>query len=190
MPPIATPDILQKLKVYSPWVIEAFQNLEALTQDIKDAMIARNDLIWADFQSQINDIQTQLLDPNNDCAGTEEALRLGMLAFLTTLSRSPVRRPQLPELQGQFESSYTEMQDHNMNHKTFAIWVMMMGFFSTVEVSNPIVGDLWDVVVDYDLSWETMRDMILAEDLPWIDFIHDGPANEAFVYLQAQRTLL
>ncbi|KAL6915168.1 hypothetical protein FSST1_012928 [Fusarium sambucinum] len=190
MPLIITPDVLQKLKVHSPWAIEAFQNLQALTRDIKDAMNTRNDLIWTDFQSQISNIQTQLLDPNNNCAGTDEALRLGMLAFLTTLSRNPVRRQQLPELQRQFETSYTVMQEQNMNHKTFAIWVMMMGFFSTVEVSNPIVGDLWDVMVDNDLSWESMRDMILEEDLPWIDFIHDGPAKEAFVYLQAQRTLL
>ncbi|KAG8670640.1 hypothetical protein FPOAC1_010072 [Fusarium poae] len=189
MPPIVTPDILQKLKVHSPRVIEAFQNLQGLTQDIKYALIARNDLMWTDSQSQINNIQTQLLHPNNNYADIDEALKLGMLAFLTTLSRSPVRRPQLPDLQRRFETSYTAIQDQNMSHKTFTIWVMMMGFFSAIEVSNPVVGDLWGGVVDSNLLWETARDMILAEDLPWIEFIHDGPAKEAFVYLQAHRTL-
>ncbi|GKU08085.1 unnamed protein product [Fusarium langsethiae] len=189
MPPIAMPGILQKLRVYSPRVVEAFQSLQALTQDIKDAISARTDLMWANFQSQINDIQTQLLQPNNDYADVDEALRLGMLAFLTTFSRSPIQRPRLPELQKQFETIYTTMQGQNGNHKTFTIWVMMMGILSAVDVWDPPVGDLWDATVDTDISWETVRDMILAEDLPWIELIHDGPAKKAFAYLQAQRTL-
>ncbi|RGP63955.1 hypothetical protein FSPOR_8282 [Fusarium sporotrichioides] len=189
MPPIATPDILQKLRVYSPGVIEAFQNLQALTQDIKDAISVRADLMWANFQSQINDIQAQLLQPYNDYADIDEALRLGMLAFLTTFSRSPIQKPRLPELQKQFETIYTTMQGQNGKCETFTIWVMMMGLLSAVDVSDPSVGDLWDATVDSDLSWETVRDMILAEDLPWIELIHDGPAKKAFVYLQAQRTL-
>ncbi|EKJ70487.1 hypothetical protein FPSE_09348 [Fusarium pseudograminearum CS3096] len=185
MPPIAKSDILQRLNVNSPRVIEAFQNLQALIRDIKDAISARTDLIWTDFQSQISNIQTQLLHPNNDCPDTDEALRLGMLAFLTTLSQSPVRRPQLPELQRRLETSYMVMQDQNDNYRTFTIWVLMMGCFSTVGVSSPLVGDVWGVVASPGLSWETVRDMILAEGLPWIELIHDGPGKNTFAYLQA-----
>ncbi|CAG1979992.1 unnamed protein product [Fusarium graminearum] len=189
VPPIAKSDILQRLNVNSPRVIEAFQNLQALTRDIKNAISARTDLIWTQFQSQISNIQTQLLHPNNNYPDIDEALRLGMLAFLTTLSQSPVRRPQLPELQRRLETNYIMMQDQNENYRTFTIWVLMMGCFSAVEVSNVLVGEIWDVIVSPDLTWENVRDMIVAEGLPWIDFIHGGPGKKAFGYLQAQRIL-
>lgn len=189
MPLIAKSDILQRLNVNSPRVIEAFQNLQALIRDIKNAMSAKSDLIWTRFQSRISNIQTQLLHPNNNYPDIDEALRLGMLAFLTTLSQSPVRRPQLPEFQRRLETSYILMQDENENCRTFTIWALMMGCFSAVETSSPLVRDVWGASVSPDLYWETVRDMILAEGLPWIDLIHGGPGKKAFLCLQAQRTM-
>jgi hypothetical protein len=189
MTPIGTSDVPQRLEIYSPWVIEAFQNMHALTQDIKDAMSTRTDLRWDDFQSQVSNIQKQLLHPTNSCLpDIDEAMRLGMLAFLTTLYRSPIRRQQLPEFHRQFEASCTKMQGKSENYRTFNTWVMMMGFISAVEVSSPLAGAHWEAIVDSDLSWQTMRDRITAECLPWIKFIHDEPAKKVFNYLQAQRT--
>ncbi|RGP77830.1 hypothetical protein FLONG3_4006 [Fusarium longipes] len=186
--PIVLLEPVQKLSVHSPVVIEAFERLQALTQHIKDAMRTRTDLKWEAFQSQINNIQMQLLQPKNSCiSDNDDALRLGMLAFLTTLSRSPIRRPDLPELHMQFEESFIKLRSCGEAHRTFVTWVMMMGFLSVIETSNPLVGVLWDEIADCDLSWEVMRERIRAEKLPWIGFVHDGQAKSVFIYLQAQR---
>ncbi|RFN51340.1 hypothetical protein FIE12Z_4394 [Fusarium flagelliforme] len=185
VPTTGTSNILLKLGVSSPKIIEAFQNLQALTQHATESMSMRISLIWEDLQSQVSTIQTQLLSlEEGDLSDTEEALRLGILAFLTTLSLSPIRRLHLPRFCNQLETSYTLQH----NSKAFTIWLMMMGMLSTVEVSNRVLRDLWDGIVDTNLSWPDAREMIGDEQLPWIGFIHDEPAKKVFNRLQASRS--
>ncbi|KAJ4138803.1 hypothetical protein NW768_002676 [Fusarium equiseti] len=187
MPTVGTSHLLEKLGVLSLKVIEAFQNLQALARNATQSMRLRISLIWEDLQPQISTVQTQLLGlEESDLSDTEEALRLGILAFLTTLSLSPVRRLHLSRFCGQLEASY--MMQYNC--KASVIWLMMMGLLSTVEVSNHVVRDLWDRVVDAGLSWQDARKMMIDEELPWIGFIHDESAKKIFNRLQSSRNLL
>ncbi|RBR23424.1 uncharacterized protein FIESC28_03803 [Fusarium coffeatum] len=184
VPTIGTSGILEKLEVSSLKVVGAFQNLQALTQHVTESMRLRTSLIWEDVQPQVSTIQTQLLGlEENDLSDMEEALRLGILGFLTTLSLSPIRRLHLPRFCSQLEMSYM-MQ---CNNKAFGIWLVMMGLFSTVEVTDPVVGDLWMRMVDAGLSWPDARKTMVDEQLPWIGFIHDEPAKKMFDCLQASR---
>lgn len=186
--PIGKSGILQGLGISSPWVTGCFRSLQVLVQEIKDAMSFKTDLRWEDSQPRISTIQTQLLGlENGRLPHMDEALRLGMLAFLTTLSRSPVRRPQLPKLYNQFGMIYTNMGVQDKSYQIFDIWVMIMGFLSTIETSNSMVRGCWEAVVDPTLSWQTVREKIKLEDLPWIEFIHDEPAKTIFFQLQARR---
>jgi len=185
VPTIRIPNILERMGVASLKVVEAFQNLQALTHHATESMSMRISLIWEDLQPQVSTIQTQLLSlEENDLSDMEEALRLGILAFLTTLSLSPIRRLHLPRLCNQLETSYTLQH----NNKAFTIWLVMMGLLSTVEVSNHVVRDLWDRLVDAGLSWADARAMMVDEHLPWIGFIHDEPAKKLFNRLQSSRS--
>ena len=183
VPTTGTSNILEKLGV-SLTVTEAFQNLQALTQHVTESMHLGISLIWEDVQPQISTIQTQLLNLEaSDLSDMEEALQLGILAFLTTLSLSPIRRLHLSRLCSQLETSYMVQY----NNKAFGIWLVMMGLLSTVDVSNYAIRDLWDRAVDADLSWPDARAMMVDEQLPWIGFIHDEPAKRMFNRLQASR---
>ena len=185
VPTIGTSNILDKLGVSSLTVTEAFQNLQALTQHVTESMHLGISLIWEDVQPQISTIQTQLLNLEESVlSNMEEALRLGILGFLTTLSLSPIRRLHLPKLCSQLEKSYKVQH----NCKPFAIWVIIMGFLSTVEVSNRVARNLWDGTVNAGLTWSDARKMMVTEELPWIGFIHDEPAKKAFNRLQASRS--
>jgi hypothetical protein len=186
LPTTGIPNILEKLGVSSLKVVEAFQSLQGLTQHATESMSMRISLIWEDLQPQVSTIQTQLPSlEESDLSDTEEALRLGILAFLTTLSLSPIRRLHLPRLCNKLEMSY--MMQYNC--KPFVTWLVMTGLLSTVEVSNCALRDLWDRTVDVGLSWADARAMMVDEQLPWIGFIHDEPAKKLFTRLQATRRL-
>ena len=185
VPTTGTSNILEKLGVSSLTVTEAFQNLQALTQHVTESMHFGISLIWEDVQPQISTIQTQLLNlEESDLSDMEEALRLGILGFLTTLSLSPIRRLHLSRFCSQLETSYMVQY----SNKAFGIWLVMMGLLSTVDVSNHVVRDMWDKTIDAGLTWVDARDTMVADKLPWVGFIHDEPAKKVFHRLQASRS--
>lgn len=184
VPTIGKSSILEKLEVPSLTVTEAFQNLQALAQHATESMSMGIGMIWEEVQPQVSTMQTQLLSlEENDLSDKEEAIRLGILGFLTTLSLSPIRRLHLSRLCSQLETSYMVQY----SNKAFGTWLVMMGLLSTVDVSNRVVRDLWDGMVDVGLSWPDARAMMVDEQLPWIGFVHDEPAKKMFNRLQASK---
>ncbi|KAI1055358.1 hypothetical protein LB506_011330, partial [Fusarium annulatum] len=96
-----------------PALISCYQTLQALSSHANQCRSSNSKTIlnWLDFQSQVSTCQTLLIGlGNGHLPVVSEALRLGMLAFLSTLSRSPARKSHLPVLTSQLEECYSAMK--------------------------------------------------------------------------------
>lgn len=185
---ISSPSILQWLTVH-PALMGCYQTLQALSNHANrcQASKARNLLSWADFQSQISTSQTHLISlGSSHLPVVSEALRIGMLAFLSTLSRSPVRKPRLPNFTSQLEQFYLIIQKEQHSLTPFLLWLMLIGYISTIDTSSSIASSVWGAIVQPDLTWQAAQGMIC--DLPWIEAIHSEPGERNLRHIQARRS--
>lgn len=181
---IRPPNIIPWLMVH-PALMSCYQTLQALSSHANQYQSSKSKRIlnWLDFQSQVSTSQTLLIGLGNDhLPVVSEALRLGMLAFLSTLSRSPARKSHLPIFASQLEECYLGMQEAQDFHIPLLIWLMLMGCISTINTSSWI-SSMWRSSVPRNLSWEAVRKMVGV--LPWIQMIHDEPGKRFHRHLQA-----
>lgn len=184
--PLSSSDILS-LQATCPSLLRCYQGLQKLAHDINHPNFSGTYLSWADFQTKVSITQTQLISlETQQTSEIGEALRLGLLAFITTFSRSPGQKPHLPNFVAHLETSYLILQYQGETHREtsrgLVIWLLLMGFLSTVEVSNSTSRSVWTDVVGCDLSWQNAR--LMMGELPWIGNIHDEPGKQAFMNMQ------
>jgi hypothetical protein len=181
--PLGSSDILDLLAI-CPRLLECYQSLQALSHEINQFKVSGTYLSWNDFQTRVSTTQTQLVNLGEEhIPEVSEALRLGFLAFISTLSRSPVQKPCLPNFITHLEMSYVFLQRRGESYRGLAIWLLLMGFLSTVEVSNPIACCVWTDVVSFGMSWRTAR--LMMGSLPWIKSIHDELGKQMFRDMQS-----
>lgn len=174
------------LMVY-PAIMSCYQILQYLSNQANQDRSSKSKRIlnWLDFQSQVSTSQTLLIGlGNGHLPVVSEALRLGMLAFLSTLSRSPAQKSHLPIFASQLEECYLAMEQEQDSHIPLLIWLMLMGCISTINTSSWI-SSIWRSSVQRNLSWEAVRKMVC--EFPWIQMIHDEPGERCYRHLQARK---
>ncbi|KAF5254909.1 hypothetical protein FANTH_405 [Fusarium anthophilum] len=182
---IKPPSVMPWLMAH-PALMSCYQTLQALSTHANQhqASKIRPLLSWADFQSQVSTSQTHLIGLGSSQLPDEsEALRLGMLAFISTLSRSPVQKPRLPIFTSQLEECYLAMKREQDPYMPLLIWLILMGCISTIDASSSILS-LWRSFVQPDLSCEAVQKMV--GEFPWIQMIHDEPGERNYWLLQAR----
>ncbi|KAF5650648.1 hypothetical protein F25303_4305 [Fusarium sp. NRRL 25303] len=170
-----------------PALMSCYQTLQTLSNHANHyrSSKSKRTLNWLDFQSQVSTSQTLLIGlGNGHLPVVSEALRLGMLAFLSTLSRSPAQKSHLPMFTSQLEECYLAMTQEQDSYMPLLIWLMLMGCISTIDTSSWI-SPMWRSSVQPNLSWEAMRKMV--GELPWIQMIHDEPGERCYRHLQARK---
>jgi hypothetical protein len=181
---ISPPSIIPWLNVH-PALMSCYRALQALSNHANQygSSKLKRTLNWLGFQSQVSTSQTQLIGMGNgNLPVVSEALRLGMLAFLSTLSRSPARKSHLPIFTSQLEECYLSMKQEQDSYMPMVIWLMLMGCISTIDTSSLISSSVWRSSVQPGLSWEAVRENI--SEFPWINMIHDEPGGISFGHLQ------
>ncbi|EWG55367.1 hypothetical protein FVEG_13378 [Fusarium verticillioides 7600] len=183
---IRPPSVIHWLMVH-PALMACYQTLQALSNHANQYRCStlKKCLDWFYFQSQVSTGQTLLIGiGNGHLPVVSEALRLGMLAFLSTLSRSPTRKAHLPIFASQLEECCLAMKQEQDPHKPLLIWLMLMGCISTIDTSGWI-SSAWSSSVPTDLSWEAVQKVVV--EIPWIHMIHDEPGERNYRHLQARR---
>ncbi|KAF5638789.1 uncharacterized protein FTJAE_5178 [Fusarium tjaetaba] len=181
---ISPPRIIPWLVVH-PALMTCYQTLRALSNHANKRQASKVGTLlnWAAFQSQVSTSQTHLIALESSQLPVEsEALRLGMLAFLSTLSRSPARKSHLPTFTSQLEECYVAMKQEQDFYLPLLIWLMLMGYMSTIDTSSLISLTVWKSFVEPDLTWKAAQGII--SKLPWIEVIHDEPGEKGFRHLQ------
>ncbi|KAG5753139.1 hypothetical protein H9Q70_004194 [Fusarium xylarioides] len=158
---ISPPSIIPRLMVH-PALAPCYQTLQALSNYANQYRSSKlkKTLNWLDFQSQVSTSQTLLIGiGDGHLPVVSEALRLGMLAFLSTLSRSPARKSHLPIFTSQLEECLLAMKQEQASNMPLLIWLMLMGFMSAIDTSSLISSLVWKSSVQLDLSWEAVQNM-------------------------------
>ncbi|KAF5591054.1 hypothetical protein FPANT_5787 [Fusarium pseudoanthophilum] len=185
---ISPPSIIPWLKVH-PALMSCYQTLQALSNHANQygSSKLKRTLNWLDFQSQVSTSQTHLIGMGNgNLPVVSEALRLGMLAFSSTLSRSPARKSHLPIFASQLEECYLAMKQEQYSYKPLPIWLMLMGCISTIDSSSwvssiypsPVPMDTGSQIVDEWKLWSSSR-----YDHTWAQ--SDGLVTQSQLYANA-----
>jgi hypothetical protein len=166
-----------------PSLLGCYQSLQALAHNLNHPNSSGIYLSWAGFQTKVSTTQTQLIRlGSQQTPEVGEALRLGLLAFISTFSCSPGQKPHLPNFIARLETSYLILQHQRETYRGLIIWLLLMGCLSTVEVSNSTSRGVWADVVGCDVSWQNAR--LIMRGLPWIKNIHDELGKQAFMNMQ------
>lgn len=161
-----------------------FQDLRHLANLINHHSRNNTRLSGDTFQDAISSIQFRLLrikpNLNNE---TDETLRLGMLAFLSTTFRVPGRRVPYAYLTKQMQASCKTLEPNTRELKELLTWLIIVGAISVLEPDEPWLRAKWKLAVDPEASWDDISQAL--QDVMWISCIHDESGIHAFQKLQS-----
>lgn len=157
-----------------------FQDLQHLVLIINHHFSSNTMLPGNVFQSTMGSIQSQLLglhfDLESDLAS--ECIRLGMLAFLSTFFRLPVRNLQYEWLAGRFRTACQTMDVSATHLRGMTFWVLMVGAISVFDLDEPWLAARMSEAADGIESWQDATGSL--KRLMWVTCIHDSLGRKAF----------
>ncbi|KAF2681004.1 hypothetical protein K458DRAFT_392232 [Lentithecium fluviatile CBS 122367] len=163
-----------------------FHDLQFLTYTINTH--AQKHTKWeADsFQAILNSIQARLLRlPSTPTDPLSESMRLGMLAFLTTMFAMPGRKIPYPFLAHRFRGLFQKWKnaDDRKRRPTVQLWALTVGAVSAVvDVDEDWFLEAWKACSSaLETSWEEARLRLLS--VMWIECMHDNSGRMAFQQL-------
>lgn len=141
------------------------------------------------FQTAMDSIQARLVasaltqPAQTDNEKGSECLRLGMLAFSTTLTfQLPWRRYPYQYVAESLRSACQAVETLSIDDKrgTALSWVLVMGVMSVFDTNADWLRTCWSKVVPAcsRSAWEGLRQQLGG--VMWIGYIHDKPGEEAF----------
>jgi hypothetical protein len=161
------------------------QHLAVLTNEHYD----REERLGGDiFQEVVGSTQLLLLNtgPFKKEDGLSESIRLGMLAFLSTLVSIPGKRVPYPYLERLFraelERHYRGRGPDHGDGNVILLWLLMMGAMSVLSPDEPWLRDGWHSVSRNGQDWDVVRAQLRR--MIWINNIHDEAGKEAFEKLK------
>lgn len=143
------------------------------------------------FRISLSSIQSRILclrySINNEDV-LSESLRLGILAFLSTITlQLPVqRRIPLPDLSVRMRRAYRCVLTHNShsvgrNMQDLLLWLLVVGSMSVL-YEEEWLRAAWSNAIGARLcAWEQARQCL--ERVIWIGCIHNGPGEKTFASL-------
>ncbi|KAH8657785.1 hypothetical protein BX600DRAFT_552055 [Xylariales sp. PMI_506] len=163
-----------------------FHDLKQLTHIINHHTQKNTRIEGQEFQVAINSIQSRLLHLQGDeevCSDNRdgaaaEALRLGMLAFLSTTFRVPGKKAESLYLTEHLRSACQDLEASTPELRDILFWLLMVGVISVLDVDEPWLRARWDVVAKLDMTWEAAQRRLRS--IMWITSIHDDPGRKAY----------
>ncbi|CAJ2506483.1 Uu.00g006130.m01.CDS01 [Anthostomella pinea] len=148
------------------------------------------------FQSAMDYIQSRLLQMDSTHSADDglrplsECLRLGMLAFMITMTfQLPGRRYPYPQLADKLRSAYRAAGAISTGDgRNVLAWVLLIGALSVFDADEEWLCCQWrSGGPSQPLSWDHMREQLV--EVMWIGRIHDEPGRKAFETLDAMSLL-
>ncbi|KAK7416875.1 hypothetical protein QQX98_004933 [Neonectria punicea] len=179
--------IIQLVESLQDWrLTNIFQDLQHLTLSINEHVGSNVLFSGKSFQICVSSVQTRLLGLQgclNDVLA--EALRLGMLTFLSTTFQVPAHKVPYKYLARQLRMSCHAIEPSTPELRDILFWLLMMGLISALDVDELWVRNKWDVTCDLNSSWVDARERLRT--VMWINCIHDEEGRRLFEKLNCDR---
>lgn len=168
-----------------PRLTGVFYDLQALSNSINDASEGGAHLDGAAYDSSVRSIQDRLLHLENDISSPlAHAVRLGMLAFMTTMMRIPGGKIPLTYMYGKLRSTCLGLDVSTPERRCIGFWLLMVGGVSVFEADEPWLRARWEDVAEADLGWDEARSKL--REVMWISTLHDDLGRRVFAQVARQ----
>lgn len=186
-----TPDGLDPLinaGLLDPNVVLVLRDLQELVASANESLSSNSRLSGDKFQHPLATIQSRLLELDNEVNSiTSECLRLGMLAFLTTMYQLPGHRLPYNHLNNRFRTSLRAMEPSTPELQTLTTWLVIIGLITVWDAEEPWLRAIWDNI-GLESSWAEVHRNILCRFF-WIPSIHNMPGKRAFDKLRTAKSV-
>ncbi|KPM41160.1 hypothetical protein AK830_g5428 [Neonectria ditissima] len=175
--------LLRVVQSLDDWrLVNIFQDLQNLTRLINEH-VGSNVLFSGNaFQTAVSSIQTRLLGLQESLNDTvAEALRLGMLAFLSTTFQVPGHKVPYKYLSNQLRISCHAIEPSTPELRDILFWLLMMGLISALDVDEVWVRSKWALACGLTSSWAQARERL--QTVMWLDCIHEQEGRRLFAKL-------
>jgi len=194
-------------EILSSALLPPFHDLQHLTSQMNNVLRTGERLCDSEFRSALCSIQYRLLrlqgvfelpciKGDKSVSGSyngsnksenvlNEIVRLGMLAFLTTVFQTPgikVRYPYLADRVKDGCYNITNRGMANLRSRDLLRWVLIVGAVAVFGIEEKWLRECWRASAERGESWEEVRRGL--QGIMWIDAIHDEVGRQAFEELR------
>ncbi|KAF9881803.1 hypothetical protein CkaCkLH20_00949 [Colletotrichum karsti] len=155
-----------------------FSDLKRLVHLVNDHLANGLRLDGLLFQDSLGSIQTRLVKLQNGLEASDECIRLGMLAFLSTTMQIPGGKFPYAYLTDKFRNSCKTFIMRTPARERLMFWLLVVGSISVFEPDEPWLVSILAGLAAPQLSWEEARSRL--QDVMWIDGLHEKMGLSAF----------
>ncbi|OHE94325.1 hypothetical protein CORC01_10372 [Colletotrichum orchidophilum] len=169
--------------VVSDWRLAAvWQDLRHLVNLINQHLACNSLLDGSLFQDSLGSIQTRLIRLQDQIdTPSDECLRLGMLAFLSTTLQIPGGKLPYKYLTESLKNICQPLVIQTLMNERITLWLLMVGAISVLEADEAWLWPLWLNLGVRQLSWENARSRL--QSVMWIDRLQGALGQAAWAKL-------
>ncbi|CAI0645160.1 unnamed protein product [Colletotrichum noveboracense] len=131
------------------------------------------------FQDCLGSVQARLVHLQGDLEdASDECLRLGMLAFLSTTLQIPGGKFPYAYLAAKFRMACKNFIIRTPVHEKLLFWMLIVGSISVFEPDELSLRSVWFTLAYPKLSWHEARSTL--QTIMWIDSMHGTMGQSAF----------
>ncbi|KAH0425525.1 hypothetical protein CcaCcLH18_10908 [Colletotrichum camelliae] len=156
-----------------------FRDLKHLVCLVNNHLANNSRLDGVLFQDCLGSVQARLVHLQGDLEdASDECLRLGMLAFLSTTLQIPGGKFPYAYLAATFRMACQNFITLTPVHEQLLFWMLIVGSTSVFEPDEPCLRPLWLKLAHPRLSWHEARSNL--QTIMWIDSMHGTMGQSAF----------
>lgn len=176
-----SPELKRMLVGLDPKLRTVFDDLRGFSAMANSIIPSKRKLLPEHFQKIMLSIQYRLLllDFGLDTRPWDEAVRLGLLAYQTTIFFQ-VKGTKLDSeymATGLRSAISVVIQTSSPSTRQFTLWLLLMGSIVVFQGTEPWLVAYMSELLDGN-EWEGVREQM--KRIMWIDVVHDGPGKRAF----------
>ncbi|EQB53628.1 hypothetical protein CGLO_06632 [Colletotrichum gloeosporioides Cg-14] len=156
-----------------------FRDLRHLVCLVNNRLANNSRLDGLIFQDCLESVQARLVHLQGGLEdASDECLRLGMLAFLSTTLQIPGGKFPYAYLAARFRMACQNFIIRTPVHEQLLFWMLIVGSISVFEPDEPCLRSIWFTLAYPKLSWHEAR--FTLQTIMWIDSMHGTMGQSAF----------
>ena len=176
-----------------PQLALVFEDLQFLINTLNEHIETSTQLDGADFQVAAHSIYARLLHLQNILTDpASECVRLGLLAFLTTLAPRPspvtVQSPRFPFLAEKMEDAIQSVSSWEGFPEAIPIWLGVVTSMSAFDGREEWLCQWWKGRMNEDTDWEGIGKKL--KTVMWVPYLHEEAGRLSFSRLSRTKELV
>lgn len=158
---------------------ETLWGFQQLSEDLNATGRTERALTYAEYQAVLCCLQYRLLQLQGNMTNVfDECVRLGSLAFLTTVFQLSRGEDRYLFLSKRLKQCCCALEISKPQQKDWMLWLLLTGAISLYGVDVSWLRDRWQANIPTGMTWPEAR--LRLKKILWIDVMHDKLGKYAF----------